>query len=92
MNDNKVSPNQALHDLTLVMLYLTRFKDRKATSLQGVPPFRAFKSYDWDTLDKLCEEELIIDRHGSKSLYLTDEGVEKAKYILNILGIRDWEE
>ena len=92
MNDNKVSPNQALHDLTLVMLYLTRFKDRKATSLQGEPPFRAWKSYDWETLDILCEEELIIDRHGKKSLALTDEGVKKAKYILNILGIRDWEE
>ena len=92
MNDNKVSPDQALHDLTLVMLYLTRFKDRKKTSLQGEPPFRAWKSYDWDTLDKLCEEELIIDRHGNKSLYLTDEGVEKAKHILDILRIRDWEE
>ena len=92
MNENRVSPDQALHDLTLAMLYLTRFKDRKATSLQGEPPFLAWKSYDWETLDKLCEEELIIDRHGKKSLALTDEGVKKAKSILNILGIRDWEE
>lgn len=92
MNENKVSPDQALHDLTLVMLYLTRFEDRKVTSLKDEPPFRAWKTYDWNTLDKLSEEEFIIDRHGNKSLYLTEEGVEKAKSILNILGIRDWEE
>ena len=39
MNDNKVSPDQALHDLTLVMLYLTRFKDRKKLFFKGNRPF-----------------------------------------------------
>ena len=53
--------------------------------------FRAWKSYDWDALDKLSEEEFTLDRHGNKGLYLTDEGVARAKEILESLGIKDWE-
>ena len=90
MNDNKVSPDQALHDLTLAMIYLTRFKEKDRLRSEN-QLFRAWKSYDWDTLDKLSEEELIIDRHGNKSLYLTEEGEQKAKEILERYGIRDWE-
>ena len=90
MNDNKVSPDQALHDLTLAMIYLTRFKEKGRLRSED-QLLRAWKSYDWDTLDKLSEEELIIDRHGNKSLYLTEEGEQKAKDILEQYGIKDWE-
>ena len=89
MNE-KTSPDQALHDMTLAMLYLTRFKEHSRFSSED-QLFRAWKSYDWDTLNKLSEKELIIDRHGNKSLYLTEEGVEKAKEILEKYGISDWE-
>lgn len=78
---------QALHDLTLALIYLTRFTDNRNKSEDQLP--RSWKSYDWITLDKLSEEELIIDRHGNKSLYLTEEGIAKAKEILNNLGIQD---
>ena len=86
----KIPPEQALHDMTLAMIYLTRFTDGRLKKDED-PPLRAWKSYDWDTLDKLSEEELIIDRHGNKSLYLTDEGIAKAKEILEKYGIADWE-
>ena len=89
MNE-KTSPDQALHDMTLAMLYLTRFKE-SGRLIPETQLFRAWKSYDWDTLDKLSEEELTIDRHGNKSLYLTEEGVKKAKEILEKYGISDWE-
>ena len=89
MNEPKVTPDQAIHDLSLALLYLTRFKDGRVKSEDQL--FRAWKSYDWDTLDKLCEEELIIDRHGNKSLYLTEEGETKAKAVLDQYGINDWE-
>lgn len=85
----KTSPDQALHDMTLVMLYLTRFKE-SGRFVPDIPLFRAWKSYDWDTLDKLSEEELTIDRNGNKSLYLTEKGVAKAKEILEKYGISDW--
>ena len=87
----KISPEQAMHDMTLAMIYLTRFTDGRMKKYED-PPLKAWKSYDWDTLDKLSEEELIIDTHGNKSLYLTDEGIAKAKDILEKYGIVDWEE
>ena len=88
--EEKIPPEQALHDMTLAMIYLTRFTDGRLKKDED-PPLRAWKSYDWDTLDKLSEEDLIIDRHGNKSLYLTDEGAARAKEILEKYGIADWE-
>ena len=87
---DKTTPEKALHDLTLAMLYLTRFTDSRQKGEENLS--RAWKSYDWDTLDKLSEEGLTIDRHGNKSLYLTEEGIAKAKEILDDLNIRDWPE
>lgn len=91
--DGQILPKQALHDLTLALIYLTRFTEGrgKKTDFREAKEFKAWKSYDWDTLDQLNEEEYIIDRHGNKSLWLTEEGVSKAKEILNNLGIQDWE-
>lgn len=90
MSDKK-TPEQAIHDLTLALLYLTRFteSDRRFKTANELP--RAWKSYDWEALDKLNEEEYTIDRHGNKSLYLTEEGIQKAKEILEQYGISDWE-
>lgn len=91
MEDNKTKTEQAIHDLTLALLYLTRFKEGKGRFHDEDSLFRAWKSYDWDALDRLSEEEFTIDRHGNKSLYLTEEGVEKAQEILKQYGIPDRE-
>lgn len=90
MEKEKKTPEQAVHDLTLALLYLNRFTDSRMKRNED-PPLKAWKSYDWDALDKLNEEELVIDSHGNKSLYLTDEGVARAKEILEQYGIEDWE-
>lgn len=82
MKDNKTTPDQAIHDLTLTLLYLTRFSDSRNKSEGQL--FRAWKSHNWDAQEALSEENLIIDGHGNKSLYLTDEGAIKAKEILKI--------
>jgi len=91
MDEPKFTPEQALHDLTLALIYLTKFKESDRRFKSEDTLYRAWKSYDWATLDKLNEEELIIDRHGNKSLYLTEEGEAKAKEILKTLGIRNWD-
>ena len=74
-DETKIEPDQALHDLTLEMIYLTRFKEsghlRSDDQL-----FRAWKSYDWDTLDKLSEEELINVMKGDMSLVGTSPPTE----------------
>ena len=91
--ENRIPPKQAVHDLTLALIYLNRFIEQrgKKTDFWEAKEFKAWKSYDWDTLDQLNEEGYIIDRHGNKSLWLTEEGVQKAKEILNNLQISDWE-
>ncbi len=93
MEKDKTTPEQAVHDLTLALLYLTRFTEGrgKQPDFQTAKEFKAWKSYDWDVLNQLNEEGYIIDRHGNKSLHITEEGTEKAKEILSTLNIRDWE-
>lgn len=42
---NELPPDQALHDLTLALIYLTRFTEGrgKATNFQEAKEFRAWK-------------------------------------------------
>jgi hypothetical protein len=58
----------------LALLYLTAFQEKKDW------PWRAWKSHDWDVMDRLCEKGFISDpKSKSKSVALTDEGYERAK-------------
>ena len=41
-------------------------------------------------MDKLDSEGLVIDKHGNKSLWLTEDGVKRAREILDELGSMDW--
>lgn len=83
-------PNKAIHDLTLVLLFLTRFTEPPVEFWKSAE-FRAWKGYDFDALNKLNEEGLVVDKHRNKSLWITEEGVEEARRILALLGIEDWE-
>ena len=56
-----------------------------------VPTKNCRKSYDWDTVNALDEAELIIQgNHRNKSVYLTDEGLVRARQLLEQFGIADW--
>ena len=81
--------DRALHDLTLALIYLTRLSDKKADFF-NITDFRAWKNYNWDTVDELDEEGLVSSKHGNKSLLITEDGVKKAREILAELGIEDW--
>ena len=86
-----MTPNEALHDLTLALIYLTRISERQnGSDLWDVKPFQAWKNYNWDTVDELDEEGLVSSRHGNKSLWLTEDGVKRAREILEKQGIEDW--
>jgi hypothetical protein len=64
-------PNK-VDDLVLALLHLT------STSNRGV--VRAWKSHDWDALERLCEKGLISDpKTKAKSFVLSDEGAQRAK-------------
>ena len=55
--------------MTLALLYLTTFNDRFG--------FRAWKGFDWDTMNRLHEKGYISDpKSKAKSVAVTDEGVK----------------
>lgn len=58
-----------IDEAVLALMYLTLHRDP--------PPSlcRAWKSFDWDAMDRLHEKDLILDPVGkAKSVALTEEG------------------
>ena len=68
---SKKSRRQATEDLTLALLYLTRFDDENRPHQQI-----SWKGYDFDALEKMEEKDLLIQARSSrgygKYVYLTD--------------------
>jgi hypothetical protein len=61
-----------LDEIVLALLHLNAFSDRGVT--------RAWKGFDWDSLDRLHASGLIADpRSKAKSVILTDEGARLAE-------------
>ena len=59
-------------DMILALLHLTSFRDHESV--------RAWKSHDWNALDRLCEKGLISDpKSKSKSVVLSEEGARRAE-------------
>ncbi|MFQ8980933.1 DUF6429 family protein [Dysosmobacter welbionis] len=82
---------EAMRELTMMLMYLSRFTEgEKFTEAKD---FYAWKGYDFDILNELDNDDYI--RQGkhpsrSKSVYITDTGIEKARELLNKYGIDDW--
>ena len=68
--------SQIREDLTLLLIYLTSWSEKMSF---GVHVQRAWKGYDFDTLDALTEKGYIYGSKRAKSVYLTEEGVERAR-------------
>jgi hypothetical protein len=65
---------EKVDEITLALLYLTTFKDKHG--------LRAWKSHDWDVLNRLHESGYIHDPVSkAKSVMLTEEGAERSKHL-----------
>jgi hypothetical protein len=65
-------------DYTLALLYLVSSKDKFGT--------RAWKSFDWETMNRLHEKGYISNpKSKSKSVVLTEEGHSRAKELFEKL-------
>lgn len=86
----KISAETAVKELTLALMYLTRFNEKNRFY---VSENNAWKGYPFKVLDEL-DETGFIDQgsHRSKSVQIRDAGVEQAKILLDKYNIRDWEE
>lgn len=83
---NKEEYFDTVEQLTLALMYLTRFKDE-----YGGDNF-AWKGYSFEVLNDLIDKDLIRDGKRpsrTKSVYITPEGVEKAKEALEKFGIEE---
>jgi len=65
-------------DCTLALLYLGLHGDQYAT--------RAWKSFDWDTLNRLYEKGMIADPKGkARSVIMTEEGEKRSEELFKKL-------
>ena len=78
-NDNNYET--VLEELSLILIYLTRFRERKEEF------WRAWKGYDFGVLDHLRDNEYISFTYKAKSLYLEEKGIEKARQLMQKYGI-----
>ena len=70
--------DETIKELTLLLIYLTSWKeDAILTKVQ-----RSWKGYPFDALDELNEEGYIDGNKRAKSVYLTEEGLGKAKELI----------
>ncbi|MFA6133163.1 MAG: DUF6429 family protein [Phycisphaerae bacterium] len=70
-------------ELTLALMYLVSFRDDPAT--------RAWKGFDWDALDRLCDKGYISDPKGkARSVVMSEEGAQLSKELFwKHFGVRD---
>ena len=60
---------EKVDEMTLALLYLVTFKDKVG--------YRSWKSFDWDTMERLYEKSYISDpRSTTKSVIISDEAVK----------------
>ena len=92
MKNNPQNPGTVIKELTMMLMYLTRFHD--LSRLSNPEPFYTWKGYDFGILNKLDDEDYIRQgEHPSKRrrAILTESGMEYAKTLLQKYGIEDQE-
>ena len=87
---SKKTRQEAIEELTLALLYLTRFRDREGSNFHEI----SWKNYDFDTIESLDKSDYIIDPKrsrggGYKYAYMTEKGRNRAREIIGELGIED---
>lgn len=86
----KTKAKIVLEELTMIMLYLSGFKENDRFSDSDL--LLSWKGYNFDVLNKLDDEDYI--RQGtrpsrSKSVYITRAGIDKAKELMKKYGIEE---
>lgn len=83
-----INEKQTMEELTMMLLYLSRWTEKDRFS-EG-KDFYAWKGYDFGILNNLDEKDYI--RQGnhpsrSKSVYITNAGMERAQVLLEKYGM-----
>lgn len=83
---DKKTREQAIEELSLMLIYLTRFQDQNeyCRYLEN-----SWKGYDFDVLNALENKDLLFQPRKSKCVYLSEEGKEAARRLLAEYHIAD---
>lgn len=87
-----IDPEQAMEELTLILLYLSKFSETERFS--DGKDYYAWKGYAFSILNELDEKDYIHQGSHpsrSKSVYITPNGLEHARELLGKYHIGDWE-
>lgn len=76
---------KSLQNLTLLLLYLNGWEEGIETDT-GEDLMWAWKSHSLYTMDELEKQYFIINKKKTKSVFLTPEGIKRAKEIEQKLG------
>jgi hypothetical protein len=70
--------DKEIKELTLLLLYLTSWKEN------DIPEHlrRSWKGYPFEALKELSDQDLLRGGTRSKSVYLTAEGIQEAKKLM----------
>lgn len=86
---DKTTPKNAMKELTMILMYLSRFNENKDRDLTLD---MAWGGYDFGVINELDEEDYIRQgRYRSKSVAITEEGMNLARKLLNKYNIEDWQ-
>lgn len=87
-----INPKQAMEELTLMLLYLSKFSE--ADRFSDRKDYYAWKGYAFGILNELDEKDYIHQGSHpsrSKSVYITPDGLEHARELLQKYHIADWD-
>ncbi|MGD9641386.1 MAG: DUF6429 family protein [Elusimicrobiales bacterium] len=73
MTENAISEDLFEQELTLVLLHLASWTERKGLAL------RAWRNHRFEILRALTDKGYLLHSGGAKSVHLTAEGVAAAK-------------
>ncbi|WP_286313305.1 DUF6429 family protein [Turicimonas muris] len=87
MNLNETAKETLVENLTLVLLYLTSRCEELPVTHEKI--YSTWKSYDWNAMDKLIENGCVFPPkcRRTHTRYLTEEGVKKARDLLDALHL-----
>ncbi|WP_391203128.1 DUF6429 family protein [Psychrobacillus sp. L4] len=67
-----------IEELTLLLLYLTSWKEEDIPETMR----RSWKGHSFDALNQLMDQDYLRGGIKSKSVYLTEAGIEEAKRLI----------
>ena len=80
MDETMINYDEILEELTLLMLFLTSFRDTRGFGKEE-DMIRSWKGYPFEFLNSLESKKFISQSRGAKSVVLTEDGIKKAEEI-----------